>query len=111
MSVYTDEDVVYKNIQYNRQLTKRPILPLIDRPKPVIEAIKAYAPVVPRTKLLGVFGVIDPPETVKNVPQPWGPRTWPVGADVGGLPSVVQAGAGVTGPSRTMHPELSVVVT
>lgn len=111
LSLHTEEEVLSKNTQYNHQLTKYPILPLLDRPHPVIDKIKAQATVVPRTKLIGIFGIIDPPETEKNVPQPWGPRKWPTGAEVGRLPSVIQTGGGVPGPSRTMHPrEISIVV-
>ena len=117
LSLHTESDVLSKNIQFNHQLTKYPIIPLLDRPHPVFDKIKAQATVVPRTKLIGVFGIIDPTEwppkgaTEKNVPQPWGPREWIPGADVGRLPSVIQTGGGVPGPSRTMHPkEMSIVV-
>lgn len=112
LSLHTEEEVLSKNTQYNHQLTKYPILPLLDRPHPVLDKIKAQAPVVPRTKLIGTFGIIDPsPETEKNIPLPWGPREWGPGAEVGRLPSVIQTGGGVSGPSRTMHPsEISIVV-
>lgn len=110
LSLHTESEVLNKNIQYNHQLTKYPIIPMLDRPKPIIEKIKAMSPMIPRTKLLGVFGVIDPPQTVNNIPNPWGPRTWTAGADLGKLPSVVQTGGGVSGPSRTMHPKTMSVV-
>jgi hypothetical protein len=117
LSLHTEEEVLNKNIQYNHQLTNYPIIPLLDRPHPVLDKIKAQAPIVPRTKLLGVFGIIDPTEwppkaaTEKNVPEPWGPREWTPGAEVGRLPSVIQTGGGVPGPSRTMHPkEISIVM-
>jgi len=112
LSLHAESEVLSKNIQYSHQLTKYPIIPLLDRPHPVLDKIKAQAPVIPRTKLIGVFGILDPsPETAKNVPLPWGPREWIPGADVGRLPSVIQTGAGVSGPTRTMHPsEISIVV-
>jgi hypothetical protein len=45
-------------------------------------------------------------QTEKNVPLPWGPRTWPEESIIGTLASVIQTGAGVTGPTRTMHPAI-----
>jgi len=65
------------------QLTKYPIIPVLDRPHPVLEAIKERAPIVPRVKLLGAFGIIDPTqerpiiETVKSIltrPPEEGPK-------------------------------------
>jgi len=41
----------------------------------------------------------------KNIPTAFGaPREWVPGALIQTLPSVIQTGAGVPGPSRTMHP-------
>lgn len=108
ISIQAEEAQTQINAQYNAQLTKYPIIPLLDRPHPVLDAIKASATVVPRTKLIGVFGIVDPTEV--NIPQPWGPRTWPPEAEIGRLPSVIQTGAGASGPTRTMHPEISLVV-
>ena len=108
LSIQAEEAQTQMNAQYNAQMTKYPIIPLLDRPHPVLDAIKASATVIPRTKLLGAFGIIDPTE--KNIPPPWGPRTWPPGAEVGRLPSVIQTGVGASGPTRTMHPEISLVV-
>ena len=112
LSIYAEEAQTQMNAQYNAQMANYPIIPLLDRPHPVFDAIKASATVIPRTKLLGAFGVIDPTENPieRNIPTPWGPRTWPAGADVGRLPSVVQTGVGASGPTRTMHPEISLVV-
>ena len=112
LSIYVEEGQMQMNAQHNAQLTKYPIIPLLDRPHPVFDAIKARATIAPRTKMIGVFGIIDPTEnpTGRNIPVPWGPRTWPTGAEVGRLPSVVQTGAGASGPTRTMHPEISLVV-
>jgi len=45
-------------------------------------------------------------QTQKNIPQPWGPREWYPGAMIQTLPSVIQTGGGVAGPSRTMHPKI-----
>ena len=112
LSLHSEHDVLSKNAQYKAQMTKYPVLPMLDRPHPVLDAIKAKAPIIPRVKLIGAFGIIDPsPETKKNIPLPWGPREWAPGAAVGRLPSVIQTGAGVPGPSRTMHPkEMSIVM-
>jgi len=112
LSIQAEEAQIQMNAQYNSQLTKYSIIPLLDRPHPVFDAIKASSTIVPRTKLIGVFGIIDPTEnpTGRNIPVPWGPRTWSPGAEVGRLASVVQTGVGATGPTRTMHPEISLVV-
>jgi len=45
-------------------------------------------------------------QTEKNIPLAWGPREWRPGALIQNLPSVIQTGAGVEGPSRTMHPKM-----
>lgn len=42
-------------------------------------------------------------QTEKNIPTPWGPRTWYPGALIQTMPSVIQTGGGVAGPTRTMH--------
>ena len=111
LSIQAEETQILMNAQHRAQLTKHPIIPLLDRPHPVLDGIKASATILPRTKLIGVFGILDPsPETAKNIPLPWGPRTWPPEAEIGGLPSVIQTGAGASGPTRTMHPEISLVV-
>lgn len=111
LSLHADQEVLSKNAQHRAQMTKYPVIPIMDRPHPVIDAIKAKAPIIPRVKLLGAFGIIDPPETERNIPLPWGPREWTPGAAVGRLPSVIQTGGGVTGPTRTMHPkEMSIVI-
>jgi len=47
-------------------------------------------------------------QTEYNIPRPWGPRRWSPGALIQNLPSVVQTGAGGSGPTRTMHPKLLV---
>ena len=66
--------------------------------------------IVPRRRLVGTLGILNP-QTLRNIPKPWGTRTWPASANVGGLPSIVQTGSGVSGPTRSMHPStLSVVV-
>lgn len=46
----------------------------------------------------------------KNIPEPWGPRTWYPGALIQTMPSVIQTGGGVAGPSRTMHPSTGLSV-
>jgi len=105
MAVYTEEEIHSQNIQYRHQIARYPIIPLIDRPHPLLDWVKARAPIIPRTKLIGVFGIVDP----KNIPKPWGPMEWPEEAEVARLPSVIGI---LPGPTRTMHPKrtISVVV-
>jgi len=42
------------------QLTKYPIVPLLDRPKPVLQWVRTRNPIVPRVKILGAFGLVSP---------------------------------------------------
>jgi hypothetical protein len=88
ISIHGDEETV----AHSAQLTEHPIFPVFDRPHPVLDAVKARAPLVPRTKLIGVFGILDPAE-------------WAAGANIASLPSVLGI---IPGPERTMHPELHV---
>ena len=42
----------------------------------------------------------------RNIPVAWPKiREWPLGANIGTLLSIVQTGAGVSGPTRTMLPQ------
>jgi len=116
LSVVSEFETESHNAQFRNQLTKYPIIPLLDRPHPVADAIKAWAPVIPRTKLLGVFGVVDPTEPgvsidgyEKNIPRPYPrPMGWEPGQMIANLPSAVATGPGATGPSRTVHPSISI---
>ena len=58
ISVQVDEDVKSHNIQ--GQLTKYPIFPILDRPKPILDWLKARNTLIPRAKLIGAFGLVDP---------------------------------------------------
>jgi len=55
------------------QLTKYPIIPFLERPHLLLDAIKGREPIVPRVKLLGALGITDPSqerpiiETVKEI--------------------------------------------
>lgn len=101
LSVHTEQEVAV----HNAQMTKYPIVPLLDRPHPLLDAIKAQSPLIPRVKLLGVFGVIDPEEvrvTEKNIPRPFPrPYEWPEESILGRLPSAISI---LEGPQRTVHP-------
>ena len=44
-------------------------------------------------------------QTQRNIPAPWGPRSWRPGALIENLPSVIQTGI-TSGPTRTMHGKL-----
>lgn len=108
LSVESEYETYVHNL--NAQLTKYPILPFLDRPHPVLDAIKARAPIVPRVKLLGAFGVVDPKEKLlavaKNIPRPYArPGTWKAERQIGQLPSAISI---LMGPSRTVHPSISV---
>lgn len=77
------------------QMTKHTILPFLDRIKPLINAIKSRATIIPRTKLLGAFGLVGQ----KNIPVPRSLAEWSRKANVGGIPSIVNDL--VSGPERT----------
>ena len=83
MNIYTDTDGIHD------QSARRPILSMLGR-RPLIGIVRA--------------------QVEKNIPTWPGPRMWPTGALIERLPSVVQTGGGVPGPSRTMHPEISVLI-
>lgn len=115
LSVHSEYETYVHNL--NAQLTKHSILPVLDRPKPVLDAIKAWAPIVPRVKLIGAFGIVDPTtepgisidKYVKNIPRPYPrPMEWAPGKLIENIPSVITTGAGVAGPSRTVHPKISI---
>jgi len=57
-----------------------------------------------KDKIMQEHGLAHWYQHQKNIPEPWGPREWSPGALISSLPSVIQTGAGVEGPSRTMHP-------
>jgi len=88
INVEHDYETKVHNVNY--QLTKSPIFPILDRPKPVLEFVKTRSPILSRRKLLGVFGVLDPQA-----------MTWPAGRRIGELPSVMSI---LSGPRRTVHP-------
>jgi len=104
-----------ENMEYREQLTEYPIIPLLDRPKPVLDWVKGRAPIIPRVKLLGAFGVVDPSlaaqrygargaggqySVERRIPKPYPVKyTWPVGKAIEKLPSVASI---LHGPERTV---------
>lgn len=119
LSVESEFETEVHNAQYRHQLTKYPVIPLLDRPHPIADVIKAWAPIVPRTKMLGAFGVVDPTEPgisidsyEKNIPRPYPrPMGWDIGKNIANLPSAIAFGPGAggpSGPSRTVHPSISI---
>jgi len=42
------------------QLTSYPIIPVLDRMSPILSVLKNRPTIIPRTKLLGAFGIIEP---------------------------------------------------
>lgn len=107
LSVHSEYETYVHNL--NAQLTRYPILPVLDRPHPVLDAVKAQAPMVPRVKLLGAFGIVDPQELLaveKNIPRPYPrPMAWPAERQIGPLPAVISI---LEGPEKTVHPSLSI---
>lgn len=87
ISVVADRESTVHNL-LAKQLTKRPIVPFFDRPTPLIDRIKARAPLIPRTKLLGVLGIVNA--------QQWGPDR-----GIGSLPKPMSI---LSGPEHPMHP-------
>jgi len=60
MALVGGETPVHLAQRLRAQLTRYPIFPVLDRPHPVLDAIKGMAPIVPRVRLLGAFGIINP---------------------------------------------------
>ena len=74
------------------QLTKHAIFPLLDRPKPFIQKIKSRAPLIPRSKLLGVFGLVGQ-----------GKWDWPRDKPLATIPKAMSI---LSGPEHPVHPEI-----
>jgi hypothetical protein len=91
ISVQPDEDVKSHSLQ--GQLTRHPILPILDRPKPLLSWVKARSPLIPRTKVLGAFGIVDPQ------------YVWPPERQIGGIPKPMSI---LSGPVHPLHPEINV---
>jgi len=82
ISVQVDEDVKSHSLQ--GQLTKYPIFPILDRPRPLLQWVKMRSPLIPRVKILGAFGLVDPQlriaeeRPIGSIPKPMsilsGPR-------------------------------------
>ena len=83
------------------QITKSPIFPLLDRPKPIIDMIKSRSTVVERVKLLGKFGLLGQTQN-RNIPVPQMlTRTVPTygrGTSIATIPSVSGI---ISGPNRS----------
>ena len=88
ISVQVDEDVKVHSLQ--GQLTKYPIFPILDRPTPVLDWLKSRSPIIPRVKLIGAFGVVDPQYT-------WSPER-----PIGNIPKPMSI---LSGPRHPLHPQ------
>lgn len=104
------------NLRVQGQLTQSPILPFLDRPSPILEAIEEYTPIIPRAKLLGVFGIAKGfrgqytrkgkhADRIIPYPYPWKDFQWGKDRPIANLPSV-EASSIVTGPMRTISPQM-----
>jgi len=88
ISVQVDEEVKSHSLQ--GQLTKYPIFPILDRPKPLLQWIKMRSPLIPRVKILGAFGLVDPQ------------YTWPPERQIGSIPKPMSI---LSGPRHPLHPQ------
>jgi len=83
------------------QITKSPIFPLLDRPKPIIDKLKFRNTIIERVKLIGKFGLVGQALN-KNIPTPQMlTRTVPKygrGTTIANIPSVSGV---ISGPNRT----------
>lgn len=112
-----------ENIASNAQMTKYPIVPVLDRPHPVLDWVKTRSPLLPRVKLIGAFNIVDPSDfsaqrygagsaggnysRERRLPQPY-PYTkfvWDPRKDIARLPSVAIVGSHPTPPTRQLSPE------
>lgn len=110
LNVNIDDDVRFQNQIFSRQLTSRPIAPMFDRPKPIIDLLKSRSTLIPRRKAGGAFGLVGQRSRgsrrmtlpmARNIPTPWKTRKWPATANVARLPSAVGI---LSGPSNTQYP-------
>lgn len=110
LSVHSEYETYVHNL--NTQMTKYPLVPVLDRPHPILDMIKATPPILPRVKLIGAFGIVDPEELLaveKNIPRPYPrPMEWAPGKLVATIPSAIADIRDGSGPERTVHPSLSV---
>jgi len=117
-----------QNIGYRPQLTKHSVFPMLDRPKPVFDFAKTWTPVVPRVKLLGVFGILDPDEedyrsqrygarssggqysVERRIPRPYPASKfrWPPEKDIARIPAIGILGGAYPVDSRTLSPQKDV---
>jgi len=88
ISVQTDEDVKSHSIQ--GQITKYPIFPILDRPKPLLQWVKMRSPLIPRVKVLGAFGLVDPQLKISETRQ------------IGGIPKPMSI---LSGPRHPLSPQ------
>ena len=87
ISVQVDEEVKSHSLQ--SQLAKHPIFPILDRPKPLLQWVKMRSPLIPRVKVLGAFGLVDPQ------------YTWPPERQIGNIPKPMSI---LSGPRQPLHP-------
>lgn len=98
--------------KFRGQLSQTTIIPILDRPHPYLDQIKARPTMVNRKKLIGVFGIIDPLSVTRvreqiingNIPRPNPPAPyWSPGRNIANLPSAKGDLTGTSGPTRTLH--------
>jgi len=98
------EEMVHTSLE--PQITKYPIFPILSRSHPILDIIKDRTTVLPRVKLLGAFGLVDPTQVEKNIPRPWVRDTiWPPGKEIARIPAVLGI---IPGPVKTVLPKISV---
>lgn len=107
------ENVGYKT-QFKSQLTEHPVFPLLDRPKPIIEALEEYVPIIPRVKVMGALGLLGqrfkarggPYGEERRIPKPYPYEkfTWGVGKNIARIPSVIARDI-TPGPEHTVSPQ------
>jgi len=88
-SLLPQGDISVQTDEIQSQLAKHPIFPIFDRPKPLLQWVKMRAPLVPRTKILGTFGLVDPQ------------YVWPPEREIGGIPKPMSI---LSGPTHPLHP-------
>lgn len=107
MALARGETPVHLAQRIRAQMANYPIIPVIDRPHPLLDMVKQRPTVIPRLKLIGAFGIVDPAQTEYNIPRPYPrPMGWPAGKAISTIPSVIADISGASGPERTTHPQM-----
>jgi hypothetical protein len=66
--------------------TREGVLPIVERPHPLLDAVKAWTPMLPRGKFIGAAGVLDAVERPPEAPPRFAPqrRRPAISVDLGG---------------------------